>query len=178
MGRVLSRLEALDAAIQSRPRHPLVGTGSLHASLIEGGRELSSYPDRAALQMERRLLPSEPESSALQEVQQILQSLVRDDPTFRARATAIFSRPAYEVPTDHELPRLLAASMTAIGGDARVTGASFWTDAAVLGHAGIPSILFGPGGAGLHSTEEYVNVADVLVCRDALVELVRRFCDF
>jgi len=176
LGRVLSRLEALDAELQSRPPHPLVGTGSLHASLVEGGRELSSYPDRATLQMERRLLPSEPELLALEEVEQILQSLVRVDPTFRARATAIFSRPAYEVPTDHELPRLLAASMTAIGTTPRTTGASFWTDAAVLGHAGIPSILFGPGGAGLHSTEEYVNVADVLLCRDALVEFVRRFC--
>jgi acetylornithine deacetylase len=176
LGRVLSRLEALDAEIQSRPPHPLVGTGSLHASLVEGGRELSSYPDRATLQMERRLLPSEPELLALEEVEQILQSLVRVDPTFRARAKAIFSRPAYEVPTDHELPRLLAASMTAIGAAPRTTGASFWTDAAVLGHAGIPSILFGPGGAGLHSTEEYVNVADVLFCRDALVEFVRRFC--
>ena len=41
----------------------------------------------------------------------------------------------------------------------------------MLGHAGIPSILFGPGGAGLHSIEEYVNVADVMTCRDALVEL-------
>ena len=36
---------------------------------------------------------------------------------------------------------------------------SFWTDAAVLGSAGIPSVLFGPGGAGLHSVEEYVEVA-------------------
>jgi len=35
---------------------------------------------------------------------------------------------------------------------------------------------FGPGGAGLHSTEEYVNVADVLLCRDALAALARRFC--
>jgi acetylornithine deacetylase len=48
---------------------------------------------------------------------------------------------------------------------------SFWTDAAVLAEAGIPSVLFGPGGAGLHSTDEYVNVADVLSCRDALVRL-------
>ena len=37
-------------------------------------------------------------------------------------------------------------------------GMSFWTDAAVLGGAGIPSVLFGPGGAGLHSIEEYVEV--------------------
>src|SRR5438093_509508 len=52
LGRVLGRLEALDLAIQARPPHPLMGTGSLHASLVEGGRELSSYPDKATLQME------------------------------------------------------------------------------------------------------------------------------
>ena len=176
LGRVLVRLEALDRALQARPPHPLVGTGSLHASIIDGGHELSSYPDRASLQMERRTLPSEDEATALHEVQQILDALAADDGTFRAEATAVFSRPAYEIAADHELPGMLSAALAYAGGQPRVAGASFWTDAAVLGHAGIPSILFGPGGAGLHSTEEYVNVADVIVCRDALVELARRFC--
>ena len=46
MGRVLQRLEALDRELQARPPHPLMGTASLHASIISGGRELSSYPDR------------------------------------------------------------------------------------------------------------------------------------
>src|SRR3954468_14384178 len=173
LGRVMARLEALDRTLQARAPHPLVGTGSLHASLISGGHELSSYPDRATLQMERRTLPSEPESTAAREVQDILDALVREDPTFRGRVTPMFSRPAYEVPTDHALPRALAAAVQRAGAEPRIAGASFWTDAAVLGHAGIPSILFGPGGAGLHSIEEYVNVADVLTCRDALVELAR-----
>jgi acetylornithine deacetylase len=177
LGRVLGKLEALDRALQARPPHPLVGTGSLHASFVSGGRELSSYPDRATLQMERRILPSEPESSAVEEVRVILDALTREDATFRGSATAVFSRPAYEIPHDDDLPARLAAALTRAGGAPRITGASFWTDAAVLGHAGIPSILFGPGGAGLHSTEEYVNVADVLTCRDALVELALRFDD-
>jgi acetylornithine deacetylase len=177
LGRVLARLEALDASLQARPPHALVGTGSLHASFIHGGRELSSYPDRATLQMERRILPTEPEGTALAEVQEILDALVRDDAGFRGTAKAIFSRPGYEVPRDHELPKALAAALERVGGQSRITGASFWTDAAVLGFAGIPSILFGPGGAGLHSTEEYVNVADVVTCRDALVELVQQWME-
>ena len=45
-------------------------------------------------------------------------------------------------------------------------GLSFWTDAAILGAAGTPTVLFGPRGAGLHSIEEYVEVDDVLACRD------------
>ena len=108
LGRVLNRLEALDAALQARPPHPLLGTGSLHASIVAGGRELSSYPDQATLQMERRILPSEPESTAVDEVCAILAALRREDATFRGSADAMLSRPAYEVPTDHQLPRALA----------------------------------------------------------------------
>src|SRR5207249_2258312 len=176
LGRVLARLESLDRALQARPPHALLGTGSLHASFIEGGRELSSYPDRARLQMERRTLPTESATSALDEVQTILAGLAGEDRTFRGRARLMFSRPAYEIAADHELPRTLAAALTRAGGVARMGGASFWTDAAVLGRAGIPSVLFGPGGAGLHSAEEYVTVADVLQCRDTLVEVGRMLC--
>ena len=88
----------------------------------------------------------------------------------------MFSRPPYEVAADHDVVRTLAGVVLESGLQVRRRGASFWTDAAVLGHAGIPSVLFGPGGAGLHSTEEYVVVSDVLRCRDVLVECARRFC--
>jgi acetylornithine deacetylase len=175
LGRVLGRLESLDRALQARAPHPLMGTGSLHASLVEGGRELSSYPDRALLTLERRTLPSESDVAALDELHQIIDQLTRQDPTFNATARLLFARPAYEIPADHPLPRALSAAIAALGRPAPMLGASFWTDAAVLGHAGTPSILFGPGGAGLHSPEEYVNVEDVEVCRNALVELAGRF---
>jgi acetylornithine deacetylase len=176
MGRVLKHLEALDRDLQRRMPHPRLGTGSLHASFIEGGGELSSYPDRARLQLERRTLPAEPTSIALDEVLSILEGLRLEDASFRGEARSMFGRPAYELPADHVLPQTLAAAIRRLGSVPRFAGASFWTDAAVLGHAGIPSVLFGPGGAGLHSIEEYVTIADVLLCRDVLVELARRFC--
>jgi len=53
---------------------------------------------------------------------------------------------------------------------------SFWTDASVLGDAGIPSLLFGPTGAGLHGVEEWVEAGSVVTCRNALAELARRWC--
>ena len=59
MGRVLQRLEAARSRAAGAPPHPLMGTGSLHASIIEGGRELSSYPDRCVLHMERRTIAGE-----------------------------------------------------------------------------------------------------------------------
>ena len=175
LGRILVRLEALDRALQAAAPHPLMGTGSLHASIIEGGSELSSYPARAALQLERRTLPAEPESAAASEVQHIVDALVAEDPTFRAHVVPMFSRPAYELGAEHPLPQLLGHALAAIGRRSAPVGVSFWTDAAVLGRSGTPSVLFGPGGAGLHSTEEYVNVADVLICRELLAKLAEGF---
>jgi acetylornithine deacetylase len=176
MGRVLQRLEALDRTLQSRPPHRRLGTASLHASLIDGGRELSSYPDRCRLQMERRTLPGETDSHVADEVTAILNALRAEDPEFEASSRFMFGRPPYELAPDHVLPTALAASAAKCGSTATIVGMSFWTDAAVLGGAGIPSVLFGPGGGGLHSLEEYVNVADVVTCRDALARLALEWC--
>ena len=173
MGRVLARLEALDRDLQRRPRHALLGTASLHASLIEGGHELSSYPARAALQYERRTLPGESGDVARIEADAILADLKRADPEFDAHARFVFGRDAYEIDGSSQLPSAMMDAAKAAGCRSSIAGMTFWTDAAILGAAGIPSLLFGPGGAGLHSIEEYVIVEDVCRCRDALVNLAR-----
>src|SRR4051794_13075608 len=59
MGAVLAELAALARRLAEREPHPLLGRGSVHASLIEGGQELSSYPERCTLAIERRSLPGE-----------------------------------------------------------------------------------------------------------------------
>ena len=82
-------------------------------------------------------------------------------------------RPSYRLESVHILPGALGAALRNAGLPAKPIGMSFWTDAAILAGAGIPSVLFGPGGAGLHSHEEYVNVADVHRCRQVLVNTVQ-----
>ena len=176
MGRVLQRLESLDRQLQARPPHAIMGPGSLHASIVSGGRELSSYPDRCRLQMERRTTAGESGEGALREITTILDDLSRGDGEFEASATLTFARPPYELAPDHPLPRLLVEAVESLGAHTSKTGMSFWTDAAVLGAPGIPSVLFGPGGAGLHSREEYVTTSDVVTCRNALSRLIVDWC--
>lgn len=192
MARVLNGLDQLDRRLQSRTPHPLLGTASLHASLIEGGRELSSYPDRCHLQMERRTIPSEAPGSGAREVEELLARLRADDPEFKAASRQMFARSPYEIPESHDLPQAMLRALRTQHPSTQGTpgtlgtsgtsalgtpiGMSFWTDAAVLGDAGIPSILFGPTGAGLHSVDEWVDAQSVLTCRDSLVSLVRDWC--
>lgn len=175
MGRVLAALESLNRTLQAGPAHPLLGTPSLHASIIAGGSELSRYPDRCTVQVERRTLPGEPPNAAWLEARDILAQLERDDHEFEATARAIFSRPAYEIVPSHALPEMLRTAALSAGCATKVAGMTYWSDAAILGSAGIPSVLFGPGGAGLHSQEEHVRLDEVLLCRDALVALAHRF---
>jgi acetylornithine deacetylase len=174
MGRVLVALEARDRELRARPPVPFQGTGSLHASIITGGRELSSYPDRCVLQMERRTVAGEDERAVTTEIDGLLASLRRADSEFEASARPTGYRPAYCIDRAHTLVHELGAALTDAGLSPDPIGMSFWTDAAILGEAGIPSLLFGPGGAGLHSLEEYVTIADVYTCRDVLVDTVRR----
>jgi acetylornithine deacetylase len=177
MGRVLVALEARDRELRARPAVPFQGTASLHASLISGGRELSSYPDRCLLQMERRTVSREDASSVEREVEYVLAQLRKADSDFHATQRVTAYRPAYHLDPQHPLPAAFGRALGAAGQVAEPTGMSFWTDAAVLAGAGIPSILFGPGGAGLHSLSEYVHVKDVITCRDILVAATRALVD-
>src|SRR5262249_44224914 len=158
---------------QSRPPNEIQGTGSLHASLINGGRELSSYPDLCTLQMERRTVSGEDGQTVVREIDQLLRDLKQQDPEFDGSVQLMAYRSAYQIDRQHRLVHAMSDAIHRSGRSATPVGMSFWTDAAILADAGTPSVLFGPGGAGLHSTEEYVRVDDVYACRDLLVAGVR-----
>lgn len=174
MGRVLHLLDHRDKSLQSREPAGLQGVASLHASIITGGRELSMYPDRCVLQMERRTVSGEEGEIPLMEVRAMLAALKSVLPDFQADVRLLTSRPPYALDPSHALPQTLAGALSRRSLPAAPVGMSFWTDAAILAEAGIPSILFGPTGAGLHSVEEYVEIDSVLMCRDVLAETVTK----
>ncbi len=171
MGRVLAALERLDHNLQRGRVHPLLGPASLHASIIEGGREATTYPDACRMLLERRTIPGEPAGTPLGEVEAILASLAGHDPEFTGHAREVLARASYEIDPRAELPQLLGRLVARRGLNPEPSGVSFWTDAQILSAAGIPTVVFGPGGAGLHSPDEYVVIDDVIACRDILVDL-------
>ncbi len=175
MGRVLGVLDRFDQELRARPTHPLLGSGSLHASTIVGGTEASIYPAHCRLFMERRTLPGEDGARALHEVEQMLVVLRKNDPEFRADVRLVVERPAYDLDPSAMLPQQLVVAGRARGLEARITGMSYWTDAAIFGAAGIPTVVFGPRGGGLHGPIEYVELASVDECAYTLAALARQF---
>ncbi len=51
-----------------------------------------------------------------------------------------------------------------------------WTDTALLAEAGIPGVVFGPRGRGLHGADEYVELESVSVSAQVLCRLILTFC--
>ncbi|NTU86011.1 MAG: M20/M25/M40 family metallo-hydrolase [Chloroflexales bacterium] len=177
MGKVLVSLDSLSQRLLAGPRHPLLGTGTVHASLIAGGQERSSYAERCTLAVERRTVPGETPDTVEAELLAIVGRLAADDPQLLATVELGVHRGPMETPPDALLPALLRRHGAAVTGDAmRVVGMPYWTDAASLAEAGIPAVLLGPSGSGAHALVEWVDLESVRQCAEIYGRVIADFC--
>lgn len=177
MGHFLVELERLNVELSAHPAHPLLGHASIHASIITGGQELSSYPEGCVLSVERRTLPGETGAAVEKELQVIIDRLHQSDPYFKAVIRRGLERSPLETPDDDAIVRAVRDSAEKVlGRRAPSTGLSFWTDAASLSAAGIPTVLLGPVGEGAHATDEWVDLASVESCAEVYLQTAFRFC--
>jgi acetylornithine deacetylase len=168
MGGVLAGIERHAQELAAGRSHPLLGPGSIHASLIQGGRELSSYPDLCLLSLERRTIPGETREQVEREVRELAGA---------AAVRTTFERAPFEAEPGAGIVAAVCRSASAVlGHEPAVVGHSAWMDAAVLQAAGIPTVVFGPSGAGAHATEEWVDLASVAACADVVEAVAREFC--
>lgn len=177
MGPVLVELDALNRRLLAGPRHPLLGTGTVHASLIEGGQERSSYAERCLLAVERRTVPGETPKGAEAELAAIVARLAAQDPELQASVRLGLHRAPMETPADGLLAALLRRhGAEALGRELPVVGMPYWTDAASLAEAGIPTVLLGPSGAGAHGLVEWVDLESVRQCATIYGRVIAEFC--
>ena len=164
MGPVLVELGAVAERLRRGPAHPLLGTESMHASLIEGGQEFSTYPQRCLLSGEWRTLPAG--SDVVEELRDVV---TRSGVTADVRL--LFTGEPFEAPADDDIVHLLQRHAKA-----DLVGVPYWADSALLAAAGIPTVLFGPRGAGAHADVEWVDVASVARTKDVLVAVAQSYC--
>jgi acetylornithine deacetylase len=175
-GPILTALARLDDRLEARP-HPVLGRASMHASTIRGGEELSSYPARCVVGIERRTLPSETAAGVAAELESLLEACRDHDPELEASQRTLLVREPFETAPEAtivELARNVAA--TVLGTAPATAGAGYWTDAAFIAAAGIPTIVFGPSGEGAHAAEEWVSVSATDAVVDILVAVAEQLC--
>jgi acetylornithine deacetylase len=168
MGPALAGLGELDRRLGDGELHPLLGRASTHAALVQGGTEPSTYAERCVAKVERRTLPGETVAFVEEQLREIAGA---------ATVTTLFSREPLETPRDAAIVELLLTEASAVlGTTPEVVGVPFWTDAALFAEAGIPTVVFGPAGAGAHEQTEWVDLDDVERTAEILLRTARAFC--
>lgn len=154
MAPVLARIQDLANSLRAGRRHPLLGTGSIHASLIEGGQELSTYPSRCVVKIERRTIPGEDVSAEID------------------GARVLLERAPSEVASDHPLARAVSDA----AGHPEEIGVAYWMDMALMNEAGIPTVCYGPLGEGAHADVEWVDIASAEKCVSVYLKVAEALC--
>ena len=173
MGRIISALEYFDQVELRRRIHPLLGPASQHCSLIEGGSGLSTYAEECRLKVERRTLPGELPHQVIEELKDVIRLSGEE-----AQVCCLLDRPPLDCDRESKVATCLRQAATAItGATPEEGGVGYWMDAALFDAVGIPTVNYGPGGAGAHEAVEWVDLDSVVSCAQVLAETARRFCN-
>lgn len=176
-GLLLAELDRMDAVDLPRNSHPLLGRPSVHASTIEGGTGMSTYPQRCVIRVERRTIPGESPQQVREEIESVCDRVRERRPEFNADVMLMFSQSPSDVRLDSPIVQALTDALRTVGEPLRVEGMSAWTDAALLNAAGVPAICFGPGDISVaHSAEEWVERVEIERAADVLTRLAVSWC--
>jgi acetylornithine deacetylase len=180
-GLFLGELDRYDAEVLSTRSHVLLGRPSVHASTIEGGSGMSTYPDRCLVRLERRTIPGETPDQVVSELRALLDCVrpmvERRGKALTATVERTFAQEPSDVAIDAPVVGALERALREVGETVRIEGMTAWTDAAVLNAAGIPAICFGPGDISLaHAAEEYVPIDEIERATRVLTALAQSWC--
>ncbi|KAH8649685.1 tryptophan synthase beta subunit-like PLP-dependent enzyme [Tricladium varicosporioides] len=176
-GHFLVELDKYSQEVLRREPNPELGTGSVHASLIQGGEEPSSYPAKCTITIERRTVPGETSTSITEEIKKILDQLAAGVADFKYEIRVTFSRSPFHIEKNHAFVACVVKNIEkALGKTAKFHGEKIWADSALLTDKGIPSMLFGVDGEGAHAATESVTIESIEQVTQSLVNIVDDFC--
>lgn len=176
MTQLLAGIAAGDAVLRARAPHPLLSHGSLMATVARAGVAPFTVAAHAEVVVERRTLPGEPEGVLLDEVGELVARIGGD---VQWGIEPVIARSAWEADPGgaaHELMAALDVALPAAGSHAPArTGAPYWMESALWQEAGVPAVVCGPAGGGLHAVDEWVDLGQLRRFPAAVADAVGRF---
>jgi acetylornithine deacetylase len=172
MGRIIAALEQFDREKLRRRVDPMVGPASQHCAMIWGGTGLSTYAESCVLQVERRTIPGETTKQIMEELAEVIGSAGEE-----AKVRCLLDRPPLTCDPNCAIAASVREAIISVTGrPPEEIGVAFWMDAALFAAAGIPTVNYGPSGAGAHEAVEWVDSDSVVTCSEVLIESAHRFC--
>ncbi|TFD63157.1 M20/M25/M40 family metallo-hydrolase [Cryobacterium suzukii] len=176
-GLALRALDELRQRLNAAPAHATLGHGAVRVSKIAGGDDAATVAARCVLTLERRMLPGQSPDSVEAELRALFTALAVEEPEFQFALTRLVARAAFEAEPHWPILRALSGNAERVLGRPAVTrGEPFWTDAGLILEAGIPCVVFGADGEGLHADTEWADAPSVRALADILTDTITEFC--
>jgi acetylornithine deacetylase len=165
LGRMLAAVEAREDELAAGEPHPYAGHGSMMATVVRGGSAPFMLAADASAVVERRTVPGESLHTGLHEVRAIVDRLGLD-----ADCRELVARDPWQISDAPAVRRLL--DLLPFEGRA---GAPYWMESAMWETAGVPTVVCGPSGGGLHTVIEWVELDQLRAYAETLASLLPAF---
>ena len=168
MAKVIVSFEKLKAELTKRKtkapmpeesRTPTMMIGGV----IQGGVKINVVPDKCVVTIDRRLIPEENVEHVLNEIQEFVNELKREDPELRAEIKVLEkASPAYTREDEEIVKTVRSAIKEVLGRDAIISGLTGFTDMRFFNEV-MPTILYGPGSMSqAHVADEHIPIDDLV----------------
>ena len=171
--------------------HPLLAPGELIPTVIEGGEWWVNYPATCTATIDVTYLPAQGDadggwgSELEREIEEWILARTGEDAWLAEhppRFTWGTNLAPAEIGADHPIVACALAAGEQVGRPGKVAALQGWHDAATLTRFGTPAISYGPAGLSndgetmAHAIDEFVPVADLVACAQALAVAAIRWC--
>jgi acetylornithine deacetylase len=154
--------------------HPLTGRAVCSVNQVHGGTSVNVIPESCDIRLDRRIVPGEDMHDVLPGVERVLDALRRENPSLNVRQEEPFLDPALDPAGAAAFIAHLGRTLRTLGLPDQPLGVPFSTEASNLSHAGIPTVVLGPGDiAAAHTRNESVEVSQVERAADVYLALMR-----
>jgi acetylornithine deacetylase len=159
----------------------------VNVAAIEGGWPWrgARTPDGCSIYMDVRTLPDELPVDAYNEVRELINATVLENPQLEGTKAEIFvSAPGTSIPDDHELVQnVISAHDNQLGKPPEMGVETWYSDAAHMNRYGIPTVNYGSagrirsGGGGFSTHQgEHVHIGDMVDITKVYIEVLLNVC--
>jgi acetylornithine deacetylase len=173
MGRIVGHLAEYAGLLRQSPPDPILGPPTLSVGRVEGGQSVNVVPDWCEIEVDRRLIPGETATQALEQARGFLHERMGSLEGIEFGDPWTVMPPLAPNLAEWEGP-LKGAVRAATGREPKVVGVPYGTDAGPLGAYGVPCVVFGPGDiAQAHTKDEWIELDQVCQATEAYYQIAR-----
>lgn len=173
MSRIVQTIEQYCADLrQNGPLHQRCGRPSVCVSTIHGGVAVNTIPERATIEIDRRLGPDEERQEAYDQLVQLVTDSADTGECRVEHEPPFMDSRGFSDRHNQALASALSALAQKNGRKGELVGVAYATDAAPVAALGVPTVVFGPGSiAQAHTADEFISIAELQLGADVFHQI-------